>query len=58
MTPSKLRMSSVYHIYKLIRVEAGRLIAAHRTSSGSFALRESEAAATKCPAGTEITPTL
>ncbi|MGE7942205.1 hypothetical protein ACQKNB_08965 [Lysinibacillus xylanilyticus] len=32
--------------------------AAHRTPPGSFALRESEASATKRPAGTEINLTL
>ncbi|MEB2281625.1 hypothetical protein LAV73_16710 [Lysinibacillus xylanilyticus] len=32
--------------------------AAHRTPPGSFALCESEAAATKRPAGTEINHTL
>ncbi|MGA3675152.1 hypothetical protein ACPCXF_08735 [Lysinibacillus agricola] len=42
----------------MIGVEAGRLLAAHRTPPGSSALRESEASATKRPAGTEINPTL
>ncbi|WP_223555629.1 hypothetical protein [Lysinibacillus sphaericus] len=32
--------------------------AVHRTPPGSSALRESEASATKRPAGTEINPTL
>ncbi|MGE7673403.1 hypothetical protein ACQKMV_07440 [Lysinibacillus sp. NPDC094403] len=32
--------------------------AARRSLTGSFALRESEASATKRPAGTEINPTL
>ncbi|MGE7943141.1 hypothetical protein ACQKNB_13735 [Lysinibacillus xylanilyticus] len=39
-------------------METGRLLGAHRTPPGSFALCESEATATKRPVGTEINPTL
>ncbi|MGA3676870.1 hypothetical protein ACPCXF_17465 [Lysinibacillus agricola] len=35
----------MYTLYKLIGVETGRLLAAHRTPPGSSALRESEASA-------------
>jgi len=49
----------IYAMYnKLIFVTAGRLLGDQRTSLGSFALRESEATATKRLAGTEITTTL
>ncbi|MDM5250006.1 MULTISPECIES: hypothetical protein [unclassified Lysinibacillus] len=43
---------------KLIFVTTGRLLAAHQTPTGSFALCESEASETKRPVGTEINPTL
>ncbi|MGA3598710.1 hypothetical protein ACPCXA_01215 [Lysinibacillus agricola] len=50
-------MLNVYLVYKLIGVDAGRLLGAHRTPPGSSALRESEASAAKRPVGKEINHT-